>query len=39
VSADALLKVQQSRRIQDLEEAIRLYSRPSGKNPTPGEVR
>ena len=30
-SADALLKVRQSRRIQDLEEAVRLYSRPTGK--------
>lgn len=29
VTADALLKVKQSRRIQDLEEAIRLYSRPA----------
>jgi len=28
-SADALLKVRQSRRVQDLEEAIRLYSRPT----------
>lgn len=35
-SADALLKVKQSRRVEDLEEAIRLGSRPSGKNPTPG---
>ena len=25
-SADALLKVQRSRRVQDLEEAIRVYS-------------
>jgi hypothetical protein len=38
-SADALRKVKESRRIQDLEEAIRLYSRPTAKGPaalTPG---
>lgn len=29
VSADALLKVKGSRRIQDLEEAIRMYSKPT----------
>lgn len=32
-SADELRKVKQSRRIQDLEEAIRLYSRPTAKGP------
>ena len=35
-SADALRKVKQSRRIQDLEEAIRLYSRPAAKRPDAG---